>query len=327
MAPMCQYTAASDGLVTDWHRIHYGARAVGKVGLILLEATGVEPRGRISEKDLGIWDDNQLHGLKQIVDFGHEQGSVMGIQLAHAGRKSDVSDKASIIGPSPVPYDNTYTIPREMTKREIDEVIQSFATAAKRADEAGFDIVELHGAHGYLIHSFLSPLSNHRTDEYGETRENRLRLLKEIIEAVRRVWPVNKPIFLRISASDFTEGGIDLEETIEMMKYVKEWGIDVIDVSIGGLVPINVDARPGYLVKFAEQIKQQVGIPTVTAGLISEPEMAEEIIHNDRADFVALGRELLRNPQWPLHAAERLGYDIDWAKQYLRAKHKLPYSR
>jgi len=327
MSPMCQYSANSDGMVNDWHRIHYGARAVGKVGLIMVEATGVEARGRITEHDLGIWNEAHIAGLKEIVDFGHKQGSVMGIQLAHAGRKSEISDKNSIIGPSPISYDDTYTIPREMTKEDIHEVVQSFAAAASRADEAGFDIIELHGAHGYLIHSFLSPLSNHRTDEYGGTRENRLRFLKEIIEAVKKQWPDNKPIFLRISATDFTEGGIVIQETIEMIKYIKAWGIDVIDVSAGGLVPISVDAKPGYLVKYAEQIKQQVGISTVTVGLISEPEMAEEIIYNERADLVALGRELLRNPYWPLQAAEKLGYDIEWAKQYLRAKHKLPYSR
>lgn len=327
MPPMCQYVAEENGKVNNWHLVHYGTRAVGKVGLIILEATAVEPRGRITDRDLGIWNDEQINGLKDIVDFGHQQGSIMGIQLAHAGRKSEISNEESVIGPSPIPYDDSYVIPREMTKEDIKQVVQAFADAAARADQAGFDLIELHGAHGYLIHEFLSPLSNRRTDEYGSIRENRTRFLKEIIESVKKVWPEHKPIVLRISATDFVEGGIDLQEMIGIIKKIKGWGVDLIDVSAAGLVPINVDARPGYLVKFAEQIKHYVGIPTITVGLISEPEMAEEIIHNDRADLVEIGRELLRNPYWTLEAAKKLGYDLDWPQPYLRAKNRLPYSR
>ncbi|MFV9510090.1 NADPH dehydrogenase NamA [Tepidibacillus sp. LV47] len=320
MSPMCQYVAKQDGKVTDWHKVHYGARAVGKVGLIIVEATAVEARGRITDQDLGIWNDDQIPGLKEIVDFAHKQGSVIGIQLAHAGRKAEISDRESVIAPSPIPFDQGFVIPKKMTEKEIEEVVQAFADAARRADQAGFDIIELHGAHGYLIHEFLSPLSNQRNDAYGGSREGRLKFLQEIVKAVKKVWPSHKPILLRVSATDYADGGIDLQEMIEMLKIVKTWGIDVIDVSSGGLVPARIEVGAGYQVKFAERIKEEVGIPTITVGLITEPELAEEILFNDRADFVALGRELLRDPYWPLHAAKKLNVDIEWPKPYERAK-------
>ncbi len=320
MSPMCQYSATTNGEVTDWHRVHYGARAIAKVGLIILEASGVEARGRISDYDLGIWGDHQISGLKEIVNFAHLQGSAIGIQLAHAGRKATISDKDAVIAPSPIPFDEGFVTPKEMSKEIIVEVVQAFAQGAKRANEAGFDIIELHGAHGYLIHEFLSPLSNKRTDEYGGSRENRLRFLKEVIEAVKQEWPAAKPIFLRVSATDYHEDGIDIHEMVAMMKYAKDWGIDVIDVSSGALLPVKINVGPGYQIRFSEQIKHEVGIPTMTVGLITEAEQAEEILFNDRADYIALGRELLRNPQWPLYAAAKLKEDVEWPEQYNRAK-------
>ncbi len=321
MSPMCMYQAESDGKVNEWHKVHYGTRSVGKVGLNMLEATAVEPRGRITDQDLGIWEDVQIAGLKEIVNFGHQHGSIMAIQLAHAGRKAEVSDQTTIIAPSPIPFLQEKTIPKEMSVEMIKEVVYAFADAAKRADQAGFDIIELHGAHGYLIHQFLSPLSNQRTDEYGGTREGRVQFLKEIVEAVKKVWPNHKPIFLRVSATDYHPEGIDIKEMIEILKLVKSWGgIDVIDVSSGGTVPVAPPFAPGYQVKFAEEIKKQVGIPTVTVGLITEPEMAEEIVWNDRADLVALGRELLRNPYWMFQAANKLKVELSWPTPYLRGR-------
>lgn len=320
MPPMCQYMAESDGKITDWHRIHYGTRAIGQVGLIIVEATAVEARGRITEKDLGIWNDDQVNGLKEIVDFAHQYGSRIGIQLAHAGRKAEISDQSTVIAPSPIAFDEGWTVPNEMTKDTIKEVVDAFVKAAKRAHQAGFDLIEIHGAHGYLIHEFLSPLSNQRKDAYGINREGRLRFLKEMISGIKRVWPSDKPIFLRVSASDYKQEGIDIKEMIEMLKIVKSWGVDVIDVSSGGLVPAKIQLGPGYQVKFAEQIKKEVGIPTVAVGLITEPEMAEEILFNERADLVALGRELLRNPYWSLHAASKLNAVVAWPEPYSRAK-------
>ena len=320
MPPMCQYVAKDDGKATEWHKIHYGARAVGKVGLIIIEATAVEARGRITNQDLGIWNDEQIDGLKEIVDFAHSQRTVMGIQLAHAGRKAEIQDAKSIIAPSAISFADGWATPNEMTEDQINVVVQAFAEAAKRADQAGFDVIELHGAHGYLIHEFLSPLSNHRKDEYGGTREGRVKFLQEILSEVRKVWPKEKPILLRVSATDYAEGGIDLEEMIEILKLVRDFGVDVIDVSSGGLVPAKIQVGVGYQVKFAERIREQLELPVVTVGLIREPELAEEIVFNERADFVAVGRELLRDPYWVLHAANRLSQDIDWPKPYERAK-------
>lgn len=320
MSPMCQYTANEDGIANDWHFVHYGSRAIGKVGLIIVEATGVEPRGRITDNDLGIWDDGQIEGLKKIVDFGHQQGSVMGIQLAHAGRKSVVADQESVIAPSPIAFDENSVVPKEMTEETILEVVKVFASAARRANEAGFDLIEIHGAHGYLINQFLSPITNKRTDSFGGSKEGRTRFLYEIIKAVREEWPNDKPISLRVSATEYVEGGIDVTEMIEILKPIKELGVDVIDVSSGGLVLVPINFGPGYQVKFSDQVHKALDIPTMTVGLISKPELAEEIVFNDRADFVALGRELLRDPQWPLHAASSLNHDLAWPKPYSRGK-------
>jgi len=320
MPPMCQYVAQEDGKVLDFHKVHYGARAVGKVGLIILEATAVEARGRITNQDLGIWHDDHISGLKEIVDFGHTQGSVMGIQLAHAGRKAEIKETETVIAPSAISFDEEWVTPRELTNKEVKEVVQSFVDAAIRADKAGFDLIELHGAHGYLIHEFLSPLSNKRKDEYGGTREGRVRFLKEILQSIKAVWPSHKAVSLRVSATDYAEEGVDLEEIVEILKLVKDSGIDVVHVSSGGLVPAKIKIGVGYQLKFAERIKEEVGLPVIAVGLINEAEMAEEILFNNRADFVALGRELLRDPYWPLHAAKKLNTDIAWPAPYERAK-------
>lgn len=320
LPPMCQYTAKEDGKITEWHIVHYGTRAIGKVGLIIVEATGVEPRGRITDHDLGIWYDEHVEGLKRLVDFGHEQGSVMAIQLAHAGRKATIAKQDTVIAPSAIPFDENSVTPKEMTQETIMEVINAFAQGARRANEAGFDMIEIHGAHGYLINQFLSPITNKRTDSYGVTREGRTRFLKEIIQAIKKEWPKEKPILLRVSATEYVENGIDVNEMIEILKLAKEWGIDIIDVSSGGLLPITFNLGIGYQIKYSEQIRREIGLPTITVGLITEPELAEEIIFNERADFVALGRELLRNPYWPLQATTKLNHDLDWPKPYLRAK-------
>lgn len=320
LPPMCQYTAKEDGKVTDWHIVHYGARAIGKVGLIIVEATGVEPRGRITDNDLGIWSNEHVEGLKRLVDFGHEQGSIMAIQLAHAGRKATITKQDTVIAPSAIPFDEESVTPREMTEADIIEVINAFAMGARRANVAGFDLIEIHGAHGYLINQFLSPVTNKRTDSYGVTREGRTRFLKEIILAIKQEWPEEKPILLRVSATEYIENGINVNEMIEILKQAKEWGVDIIDVSSGGLLPININLGVGYQIKLSEKIREEVGLPTITVGLITEPELAEEIIFNERADFVALGRELLRNPHWPLQAATKLNHDIEWSKPYQRSK-------
>lgn len=320
MSPMCMYVAEDDGKATDWHFAHYGARAIGKVGLIIVEATGVEPRGRITNNDLGIWTDEQISGLKRLVDFGHQQGSTMAIQLAHAGRKATVKEKESVIAPSPIAFDDGWVVPNEMTVDMINEVVAAFAEGSRRANEAGFDIIEIHGAHGYLIHQFLSPITNKRTDSYGGSRENRVRFLKEIIQAVKQKWPNDKPIFLRVSATEYIENGIDVNEMIAILNLIKELDVDVIDVSSGGNASVNINLGPGYQTKFSDQIKHEVGILTSTVGLITNPELAEEIIFNERADFVALGRELLRDPHWSLHAAAKLKHDLNWPKPYARAK-------
>jgi len=320
MPPMCQYTASEDGKVSEWHKVHYGARAIGKVGLIILEATAVEPRGRITDNDLGIWENGQISGLQELVEFGHRQGSVMAIQLGHAGRKSMITDQATVIAPSAIPFDEKSITPVEMTKETIGEVVQAFRDAARRADQAGFDLLEIHGAHGYLIHEFLSPISNQRVDEYGGTRLGRVRLLQEIVQAIQKEWPKEKPLILRISATDYLAEGIDVKEMVEILKIVKEEGIDLIHVSSGGLVPAKINLGPGYQIRLSEIIKQEVGLPTIAVGLITEPELAEEILQNERADYVAIGRELLSDPHWVLKAAKKLGSELEWPLPYARAK-------
>jgi NADPH2 dehydrogenase len=319
MAPMCMYSADTDGYAKDWHFTHYATRAVGGVGLIILEATAVEARGRISEHDLGIWNEEQVEGLKRIVDLCKAQGAKVGIQLGHAGRKSEAMSEPNI-GPSAIAYSDQYRVPVEMTKEDIKNVVGAFKEAARRADLAGFDTIELHGAHGYLINQFLSPLTNKRTDEYGGNVENRSRFLKEILQAVKTVWPKEKPIIFRVSAEEYAEEGNHDVEVANIIKALKEEGLDLINVSSGGVVNVAPKAYPGYQVKFAETIKQITGLPVMAGGLIASPSMAEEIVHNDRADLIFLGRELLRNPYWCLQAAKELRDELIWPKQYERAK-------
>jgi NADPH2 dehydrogenase len=312
------YSATPNGEVSDWHIVHYGTRAVGRVGLILLEATAVESRGRISDRDLGIWGDHHVEGLKKLVDFAHGQGVKIGIQLAHAGRKAVLDEP--IIAPSAIPFDDRSKMPQEMSKTQIDEVIRAFREAARRADAAGFDVVEIHAAHGYLLHEFLSPLSNRREDEYGGSLTNRFRMLKEVVRSVREVWPEERPLYVRISAVDYAEGGLTLEDSVEIARLLKEEGVDLIDVSSGGLLP-NPPGRvyPGYQVGYAETLRKEVDIPTGCVGMITTPEQAEEILGNGRADLVFLGRELLRHPYWVIDVARQYGHAFGGARQYERA--------
>lgn len=318
MSPMCMFSASQEGEVNDWHIVHYGTRAVGGVGMIMLEATAVESRGRISNRDLGIWSDHHVEGLKKIVDFAHDQGVKMGIQLAHAGRKAVLDEP--IIAPSAIPFDERSKMPQEMNKAQIEEVIRAFREAARRADAAGFDVVEIHAAHGYLLHEFLSPLANRREDEYGGSLANRFRMLRETIRAVREVWTADRPLYVRISAVDYDEKGLTLEDSVEIARLLKEEGVDLIDVSSGGMLP-NPPNRvyPGYQVLYSETIRKGAGIPTGCVGLITTPEQAEEILGNGRADLVFLGRELLRNPYWVIDAARRFGLPFDGPRQYERA--------
>ncbi|MCG0238560.1 MAG: NADPH dehydrogenase NamA [Firmicutes bacterium] len=325
MSPMCQYSAGPDGRATDWHLVHYGARATGGVGLILVEATAVESRGRISTEDLGLWDDSQIEPLARIVRYCKSQGAAMGIQLAHAGRKAWSFTKGqgpeAPVGPSPVPYAPDWVTPRPLDAEGIEQVVAAFQAAAARALAAGFDVVEIHAAHGYLLHSFLSPLSNQREDEYGGSLGNRMRLLLRVVEAVRRVWPEEKPLFVRVSASDYVAGGLEPDDLVQVARALAPLGVDLVDCSSGGLVSnARIPVGPGYQVPFAEKIRREVGIPTGAVGLITRPEQAEEILLNGRADLVLLGRELLRNPYWPLQAARILGAEVQWPVQYLRAK-------
>jgi len=325
MSPMAMYSAGEDGAATDWHLAHYGARAVGGVGLIVCEATAVEPRGRITTRDLGLWDDGQVEPLARIVRFCHEHGAAVGPQLAHAGRKA-FSDHKGVgpqapVGPSAVAYDEGWVLPQTLSAGEIDAIVAAFGAAAQRAAAAGCDAVEIHAAHGYLLHQFLSPLANRRDDEYGGTPQNRARLLLRVAATVREAWPGEKPILVRLSATDWTEGGLTVDDTVEVARLLQAQGVDAVDCSSGGLLPLPPPKiGPGYQVPFAEQVRRDAAVPTVAVGLISTPEQAEEIILNERADLVALGRELLRDPYWPLHAARRLRHEAAWPWQYERAK-------
>lgn len=315
MSPMCMYSCKKqDGKVTPFHIIHYASRAVGQVGLIMQEATAVSPEGRISRYDLGIWDDDQIEGLSELTKQVHEYGSKIGIQLAHAGRKADVD--GDIMAPSPIPFDIDSQTPREMTIQDIEETVEAFRKAAKRAKKANYDIIELHAAHGYLINEFLSPLTNKRTDAYGIIAKNRYRFLHEIIEAVREVW--DGPLFVRISATDRVEGGLTLKDNIPYVKRMKKQGVDLIDVSSGAVVPTDIHVYPGYQVPLAEKIKHEAEIPTGAVGLITSPIQAEEILHNNRADLVLIGRELLRDPYFPRRAAKELDVQIPVPVPYQR---------
>lgn len=315
MAPMCMYESdKEDGQVTDWHRIHYPTRAVGGSGLIILEATAVQPQGRISARDLGIWDDKHIEGLSELVRLISISGAKTGIQLAHAGRKATV--EGEIHAPSALPFNEHYKTPAEMSKQEIAETVRAFKLGAVRSAKAGFDVIELHAAHGYLINEFLSPLTNKRTDEYGGSAENRYRMLREIIDAINEVW--QKPLFVRISAHDYADGGMAPELYLEMAKWMKQQGVDLIDVSSGAVVPAKIPVYPGYQVKFSETIRQGADIPTGAVGLITSPLQAEEILQNDRADMVFLARELLRDPYWPYRASKELGAEIEAPVPYKR---------
>lgn len=324
MSPMCMYSAGEDGLATPWHQVHYATRANGGAGLLMLEATAVEARGRISRNDLGLWDDIHIEPLSRIVRLVHEAGAAIGVQLAHAGRKAWSSEKGhgpfTPVAPSPIAYDDDWRQPDYLTETEIEVIIDAWEAAALRAQAAGFDVIEIHAAHGYLNHEFLSPLTNQRTDEYGGDLTNRMTLLTRVINKVRRVWPKNKPLFVRISASDWADGGLTCDDHVIVAAALKEMGVDVIDCSAGGLVPFqSIVTGPGYQVPYAEKIRK-ANIPTIAVGLITKPELAEEIVFNGRADMVALGRELLRNPYWPLSAARELGQQAAWPEQYLRAR-------
>lgn len=315
MSPMCMYSCQNeDGKVENWHLTHYTSRAVGQVGLIVVEATAVTPQGRISANDLGIWNDEHILGLSQLVSMIKEHGSATAIQLAHAGRKATVDGE--IVAPSAIAFDEKMKQPKEMTKEDIKQTVLAFREAAKRAKTAGFDIIELHGAHGYLLNEFLSPLSNKRMDEYGGSSENRYRLLKEVIEAVKEVW--DGPLFVRISAHDYHEEGLTAEDYITFGKWMKQAGVDLIDVSSGAVVPARIPTYPGYQVKFSEAVKYGADIATGTVGLITSGLHAEEILQNGRADLIFIGRELLRNPYWPRTAARELGVEIEAPVQYKR---------
>jgi NADPH2 dehydrogenase len=315
MAPMCMYSSHNeDGKIENWHRTHYVSRAVGGAGLIIQEATAVTPQGRISPQDLGIWSDEHIEGLSGLVNLIKEQGAKTGIQLAHAGRKAVL--EGDIIAPSAIPFNDEMKTPLEMTSEDIKETIAAFVKGAERAKKAGFDVIEIHGAHGYLINEFLSPLSNTRTDEYGGSPENRYRFLREVIDGIKEIW--DGPLLVRVSAKDYREDGLDVEDYVVFAQWMKEQGIDLIDVSSGAVVPARIPVYPGYQVTLAETIKKDALIPTGAVGLITSGLQAEEILQNERADLILLGRELLRDPYWPRSAAKELNQEIQAPKQYER---------
>lgn len=303
-----------DGMVEDFHLTHYVSRAVGQVGLIIQEATAVSPEGRISPRDLGIWSDEHLEGLSRLTELIKSYGAKTGIQLAHAGRKAVV--EGEILAPSAIPFNDKMKTPKAMTLEEIKSTIAAFKDGAHRAKEAGFDVIEIHAAHGYLINEFLSPLTNRRQDEYGGSAENRYRFLREVIDAVKDVW--TGPLFVRVSASDYHEEGLHIEDYVLFAKWMKEQAVDLIDVSSGAVVPAQIHAFPGYQVPFAEKIKHGAHIPTGAVGLITTGIQAEEILQNNRADLIFIARELLRDPYFPRTAAQELGVTIEPPKQYDR---------
>lgn len=318
MPPMCMYSA-DDGLANDWHQLHYGTRAVGGVGLIIVEATAVQPVGRISDHDLGLWNDDQKKAFKKIVEIVKNNGASLGIQLAHAGRKSEVSNDIPI-APSSISFSEDYKKPKEMTTDEIKGVIKAFKESAKRANDVGFDAIEIHGAHGYLINQFLSPLTNKRKDAYGGSLENRMKILKEIITEVKLEWPDEKVLMLRISANEYDKKGNSLEEMIEIVKTAKNLGVDIIDVSSGGVINKSVNSYYGYQIPLGEKIKSATQMTTLVGGLITDEKQGEEIINNERGDLIYFGRELLRNPYFPLSASKKLEADFKWPEAYKRAK-------
>jgi len=333
VSPMCQYSAI-EGTAQPWHLVHLGTRASGGAGLVMAEATGVSPEARISPQDLGLWTREHAQALKPVTDFIHSQNSVSAVQLAHAGRKAGTAAPWNgakpvplnqggwiPVGPSPIPYNEGYQTPKEMDATDINKVLVDFENSTRLAQEAGFQVVEVHMAHGYLLHEFLSPLSNQRKDQYGGSLENRMRFPLQVAERVRKTWPQHLPVFARISASDWAEGGWDIEQSIVLSRALKNLGIDLIDCSSGGNVPWQkIPVVPEYQVPFAEKIKAQVDITVGAVGLITEAQQAENILQSQKADVIFLARELLRNPYWPLKAAHDLGEPLVWPRQYDRGK-------
>ncbi|MGD0822682.1 MAG: NADH:flavin oxidoreductase/NADH oxidase [Desulfomonilia bacterium] len=334
VSPMCQYSS-EDGFANDWHLVHLGSRAVGGAGLIITEATAVEARGRISPNDLGIWKDDHIPMLRRITAFMEAQGALAGMQLAHSGRKgstyrpwegdSSVDEHHGgwkpVVAPSAIPFSPNHAVPEALTVPEIAETVSSFAKAAQRALDAGFKVIEIHAAHGYLIHEFLSPVANKRSDDYGGPFKNRIRMVLEVVQAVRRIWPEEFPVFVRISATDWLEPeGWDLEQSVELARILKTEGVDLIDCSSGNIVPdVKIPVGPGYQVVFAERIRKETGIMTGALGLIVSPQQAETVIRTGQADVVVIARQFLRDPYWPLHAAAELKEQISWPVQYNRA--------
>lgn len=333
ISPMCQYSAV-DGFANDWHLVHYGSRAVGGAALILQEATAVSPEGRISPGDLGLYKDEHIERLKDITSFVRQHGAVAGVQLAHAGRKAGCAvplnggkqlkkDEGgwTTVAPSAIPFNTEEEAPQALDLAGIQKVVGDFKTAAERALATGFQVVEIHAAHGYLIHQFLSPLSNQRTDAYGGSFENRIRLLCEVVNSVKSVWPEDLPLFVRISATDWAEEGWNVDEAVKLAEILKELGVDLIDCSSGGLVPTaTIPLGPGYQVAFAERIKHEAGILTGAVGLITEAKQGEDILSKGSADLILIARASLRDPHFALHAAQSLEDDIEWPLQYSRAK-------
>lgn len=337
VSPMCQYSAV-DGVANDWHLVHLGSRAVGGAGLVIIEATAVSADGRISPQDLGLWCDEQIEPLRRITHFIEAQGSVAGIQLAHAGRKAStwapwLGRHGSVpigaggwtpVAPSSIAFDPAHALPEKLDQVAIDGILQAFVDAAARALAAGFKVVEVHAAHGYLLHQFLSPLSNQRQDQYGGSFDNRIRLLLDVVRAVRAVWPQELPLFVRLSATDWVEDGWNPDETVELARRLKDLGVDLIDVSSGGTAAnAEIPVGPGYQTRFAERVRREADIASATVGLITEPAQAEHILRTGQADLIMLARELLRDPYWPLHAADELGdKSVPWPPQYVRAAHR-----
>ena len=333
VSPMCQYSAR-EGRATDWHMVHLGGLAQGGAGLVITEAAAVMPEGRISPQDLGLWDDRQVEALLPITRFMASQGAIPGIQLAHAGRKACTEAPWrggggtiplgqggwTPVAPSALAFDQGWATPHELDDCGIGAIIQAFADAAQRALAAGFQVVELHAAHGYLLHQFLSPLANQRTDRYGGSFANRTRLLREVVEATRKIWPEHLPLWVRISATDWVEGAWNLEESVALCQDLRGLGVDLVDISSGGMVPrAAIPVAPGYQVPLAARIRAEAALPTGAVGLISEPRQADAIVEEGHADLVLLGRELLRDPRWPLRAARELGMETPWPAQYARA--------
>lgn len=332
VSPMCQYSS-QDGFATDWHLVHLGSRAQGGAGLVMFEASAVLAEGRISSGDLGIWKNDHIPKLAQIARFIHSQGGRAGIQLAHAGRKASMTPpfggerlltpeegRWQPVAPSAIAFAPHYAVPQALDLAGIAAIVSAFAQAARRASAAGFDFVEIHGAHGYLLHEFMSPLANHRTDAYGGSFQNRTRLSLEVVDAVRAVWPAHLPLFVRISATDWAEGGWTPDEAVELARSLRQHDVDLVDVSSGGQVPnATIPVGPGFQVPFAARIRAEAEIPTAAVGMITDPRQANEIIASGQADMVFLAREMLRDPYWPLHAAAALGETPSWPVQYLRA--------